>query len=221
MTRAISVPTQQQRYSVDPGTASPSITPPRTIDLPTRISALEITERAGHLVSSVNRLNNDVRENHVDALTHEWRILTSQRAVASVRDLLELLADQGFAWRDIARMIGVSVPALQKWRKGEKASGENRHRIASLVAAQDLIASKGRIQEIESWFEMPIAEGIPITPIDLWAAGETFLVLEYASGHLDPEEALTRFDPSWRTAHESQFETFRAEDGQMSVRSKG
>lgn len=212
---------QQQTYTVDSGTATPGFTLPTTIDMPTRISALEHTERTGNLVTKVTRLNNDVRETHVEALTHEWRLLTSQRAVGRVQDLLQVLADQGFAWRDIARMLGVSVPAIQKWRKGEKSSGENRHRIASLVAAQDLIASKGRIQEIESWFEMPIAEGIPVTPIDLWAAGETFLVLEYASGHLDPEEALTRFDPSWRTAYESPFETFRGEDGHMSIRSKG
>ncbi|MBT2551265.1 helix-turn-helix domain-containing protein [Arthrobacter sp. ISL-65] len=220
MTNTISAAMQQQTYSVDSGTATPSFTLP-TIDMPTRISALEHTERTGNLVTKVTRLNNDVRETHVEALTHEWRVLTSQRAVGRVQDLLQVLADQGFAWRDIARMLGVSVPAIQKWRKGEKASGENRHRIASLVAAQDLIASKGRIQEIESWFEMPVTEGIPVTPIDLWASGETFLVLEYASGHLDPEEALTRFDPSWRTTYESPFETFRGEDGQMSIRSKG
>jgi hypothetical protein len=221
MTRVSSAPMQQQQtYSVDPGTATPSVALP-PIDIPTRMSALKITEQARHLVTRVTTLNNDVRESHVEALTHEWLILTSQRAVLGVRELLELLADQGFAWRDISRMIGVSVPAIQKWRKGEKASGENRHRLASLVAAQDLIASQGRIQEIESWFEMPIAEGTPLTPIDLWAAGETFLVLEYASGHLNPDEALTRFDPSWRTTYESQFETFRGEDGQMSIRSKG
>lgn len=219
MNGIISTP-RPQSYSVDPGTATPSVARP-IIDTPTRMSALRNTEQARHLVTEVSTLSNDVRENHAEALIHEWLILTSHRAVSSARDLLELLADQGFAWRDIARMLGVSVPAIQKWRKGEKASGENRHRLARLAAAQDLIASQNRIQDIESWFEMPIVEGIPITPIDMWAAGETFLVLEYASGYLDPDEALTRFDPSWRTAYESPFESFRGEDGQMSLRLKG
>lgn len=210
----------KQTYAVDAGTATTSVALPK-IDMPTRISALKTSEQARHLVTKVTTLNNDVRENHVEALTQEWLILTSQRAVLSARELLELLADQGFAWRDIARMIGVSVPAIQKWRKGEKTSGENRHRLASLVAAQDLIASQGRIQEIESWFEMPMVEGIPVTPIDMWAAGETFVVLEYASGHLNPDEALTRLDPSWRNTYDSAFETFRGEDGSMSIRAKG
>ncbi len=220
MTSVMSAPTQQQTYPVDSGTAAPGVTTP-PIDAPTRMSALKITERTGHLVTTVTRLNNDVRETHVGALNNEWLILTSNRAVSGAKDLLELLADQGFAWRDIARMIGVSVPAIQKWRRGEKSSGENRHKLAMLVAAQDLIASQGRIQEIESWFEMPMAEGFPVTPIDLWAAGESFLVLEYASGHLNPDEALTRFDPLWQTTYSSQFETFRGEDGQLSLRSKG
>ncbi|WP_345453890.1 helix-turn-helix transcriptional regulator [Arthrobacter gyeryongensis] len=157
----------------------------------------------------------------MEAMGLEWRIRTQNRSTLSVKDLLELLADAGFAWRDLARMLGVSVPAIQKWRKGEKSSGENRLKLAGLIAAIDLIASQFHIQDIESWFEMPIVEGVPVTPIDLWAANQAFLVLEFASGHLNPEEALNRFDPSWRETYDSQFETFRAQDGQMSIRPKG
>ena len=219
MTTTIPVPSRQT-YTVDPGSTTSSVALP-LIDAPTRISALKNTEQASHLVARTTTLSNDVRENHLKALVLEWRILATNRATASVKELLDLLADQGFAWRDIARMLGVSVPAVQKWRRGEKASGDNRSRLASLVAAQDLIASKYHVQEIESWFETPLIDDVPVTPIDLWAAGETFLVLEYASGHLNPEDALTRFDPSWRANYESQFETFRAEDGDLSIRSKG
>lgn len=32
--------------------------------------------------------------------------------------MLSDLAELGFAWRDIARLVKVSVPAVQKWRKG-------------------------------------------------------------------------------------------------------
>ncbi|MCU6479895.1 hypothetical protein [Arthrobacter sp. A2-55] len=219
MTMTNLAPTRQT-YGVDPGSTASSVALP-LIDAPTRFTALRNTERAGVLVSRTTTLSNDVRANYIDALVHEWRILTTNRAATSVKELLELLAEQGFAWRDIARMIGVSVPAVQKWRRGEKASGDNRSRLASLVAAQDLIASKYDIQEIESWFETPLIGDVPVTPIDLWAAGEAFLVLEYASGQLTSEDALTRFDASWRVNYESQFETFRAEDGNISIRSKG
>ncbi|WP_461169889.1 hypothetical protein [Arthrobacter sp. Z1-15] len=84
----------------------------------------------------------------------------------------------------------------------------------------DLIASQFQIKEIESWLEMPLVDGIPVTPIDLWAH-HAFLVLEFASGHLHPEAALDRFDPSWRETYHSDFETFRNEDGDMSIRMKG
>ncbi len=117
-------------------------------------------------------------------------------------------------------MIGVSVPAVQKWRKGERVSGENRRKLASLVAAQDLIASQFKVQDIESWFEMPILDGAPITPIDLWAANQSFVVLEYASGRLEPEAALNSFDPTWRDAYDTAFETVRGEDGHLSIRMK-
>lgn len=55
--------------------------------------------------------------------------------------MLSDLAELGFAWRDIARLVKVSVPAVQKWRKGEKASGESHSRVASLLAACDLITT--------------------------------------------------------------------------------
>ncbi|WP_441405875.1 helix-turn-helix domain-containing protein [Arthrobacter sp. YAF17] len=179
------------------------------------------TQTASSLVSRVTTLTNDVRTTHIEALGLEWRIRTQTRSALSVKDLLELLADAGFAWRDLARMIGVSVPAIQKWRKGERSSGENRLKLAGLIAAMDLIASQFHIQDIGSWFEMPIIDGAPVTPIDLWSANQAVLVLEFASGHLNPEEVLDRFDPSWRETYESQFETFRGQDGQLSIRLKG
>lgn len=209
----------QQSLDIDLGTAAPLVRP--KVDMPTRMMALENTARADLLVTQVTTLTSDVLETHAQALTQEWSVLTSHRATYSVRSLLDLLADQGFAWRDIARMIGVSVPALQKWRKGVNASGENRFRLASLVAAQDLISSQGRIEEIVSWFETPIMDAVPVTPIDLWANGQPLLVLQYAARRLRPDDVLTRFDPSWRTTYESAFETFRGEDGQMSIRLKG
>lgn len=205
---------------LDPGTATSSAAT-SLVSAPTPIAALRHTQTASSLVSRVTTLNEDVRTTHVEALATEWRIRTRNRSAAGVRELLGLLADQGFAWRDLARMIGVSVPAIQKWRRGEKASGENRLKLAGLVAAIDLIAAQFQIQDIESWFEMPILEGAPVTPIDLWSGNQAFLVLEFASGHLDPETALGRFDPSWRETYESQFETVRGQDGYLSIRLKG
>ncbi|WP_271403832.1 hypothetical protein [Kocuria palustris] len=135
--------------------------------------------------------------------------------------MLAELADLGFAWRDIARMVGVSVPAVQKWRRGEKASGDSRSRLASLLAACDLIAGRYLIDEIASWFEVPLSSSAPVTPIVLYSANRADLVFEFASGHVDPEALLSEFDPDWRERHRSDFEVFEAGDGNRSIRMKG
>jgi hypothetical protein len=210
--------TEMVVQSSQTGTTPTSVIMP-SMGVPTRILAYENSEKARNLITRAAVLKEDVQENHVQALNMEWNVLTTHRVRSNALDLLGLLADQGFAWRDIARMIGVSVPAVQKWRRGEKIMGENRFKLARLVAAQDLIASQNHIQDIESWFETPIP-GAPITPIDMWAAKKTFLVLEYASGHLSSEEALTQFDPDWRSTYDSPFETFLGEDGFRSIRAK-
>ncbi len=153
-------------------------------------------------------------------LREEWRKTTAERGRASVSSMLVDLADLGFAWRDIARMVGVSVPAVQKWRKGEKASGASRNRIASLLAACDLITKHYLVDDIASWFEMPLSTSAPITPIVLFSANRPELVFEFASGHVDPEDLLTEFDPEWRERYRSDFEVFEASDGNRSIRLK-
>jgi len=135
--------------------------------------------------------------------------------------MLNELADLGFAWRDLARLVGVSVPAIQKWRRGQGATGENRRKVASLLAACDMISQSHGIQEIASWTEMPLRDGVSVTPMDLWAGERIDLVFDFASGHVDAEEILTAFDPDWRERYRSEFEVFEAGDGQLSIRMKG
>jgi hypothetical protein len=104
--------------------------------------------------------------------------------------------------------------------EGERATGESRLKVASLLAACDLIAEHYDVREIASWFEMPLVADVPVTPIDLYATEQPQLVFEYASGHDDPEQVLTSFDPEWRARYRSDFEVFRAGDGELSIRPK-
>jgi hypothetical protein len=101
-------------------------------------------------------------------------------------------------------------------------SGEHRGRLAELLAACKMLTEDHNcIPEIASWFETPILQGIPVTPMDLWVSGEAELVFEYGLGHVnDPEQLLTRWDPEWRERYRSDFEVFRADDGQLSIRLK-
>ncbi|MGH3545735.1 MAG: hypoxia/intracellular survival transcriptional regulator MosR [Mycobacteriales bacterium] len=198
------------------GTDVAAVYPPLA---PTQTAAA-LTNRSGALRQHVKLLGQDIEETHQDSYMVEWRVLTNRRAATSAMGLLNELADLGFAWRDLARLTGVSVPAIQKWRKGDGASGPNRRKLASFLAACDLIAQHYHIDEIASWFEMPLLDDAPITPIELWASGDQQLVFEHASGHADPDATLSTFDPQWRERYQTVFETFQDDDGKLGLRMK-
>ncbi|MFJ9377705.1 hypothetical protein [Streptomyces sp. NPDC101455] len=157
---------------------------------------------------------------HRDHLFNEWQSRAAELGKSAPAVLLGRLSDLGFAWRDVARMLGVSVAALQKWRRGEKMTGTNRLRLASLLAACDLIVSHYAVDEIASWFEMPLTTECPITPIDLYADEQPKLLFDYASGHGHPEQVLSEFVPDWRERYRSDFEVYEAMDGELAIRPK-
>lgn len=194
---------------------------PAKVPAGTPISALTHTANARDLVTRVDDLNTDIRKTHSEALVNELSVRIQQRAKTSPHSLLETLGGMGFSWRAVAQLVNVSVPALQKWRKGEGVSGENRLKIATLLAGIDVIASQLKVQEIDSWFETPLVNGVPVTPISIWSSGEYVLVLRYASEELSAEAALDAHDPAWRTKWETNFEAGKASDGHVSLSMKG
>lgn len=191
---------------------------PISVDVQT--AAQNLTEDIGSNRAAIGILNEDVGIQHRSSHIIEWQIGSANRAKQGVQETLEQLADLGFAWRDLAKMIGVSVPALQKWRRGQKTSGENRLRAAAVLAACDLVAKHYLIEQVASWFEVPLVANVPVTPIVLYAENRPDLVFEFASAQKDPEELLTEFDVGWRLRYRSNFEVFEAEDGNLSLRSK-
>lgn len=203
----------------DLGTAGTGITlPPKPTT--TWSTALLLTEDAHDLRNRVRNLGVDVGQTHQKTYQHEWQVLTQQRALSSAVTMLNDLADLGFSWRDIARMVGVSVAAIQKWRKGEKVAGPNRHKLASLLAACDFIMAHFHAEDVGQWFETPIIDGAPVTPIDIWSEGNYLLVFEYATQHITPEQAMNEFQPEWRERFRSNWEVFEADDGNLSIRAK-
>jgi transcriptional regulator with XRE-family HTH domain len=204
---------------LDAGTVGNEIVPPDQVSA-TRTAAKLLTEDIGFSREQARVLNQKYGDLHQRSHFVEWRAMTADRGKASITEMLAELADLGFAWRDIARLVGVTVAAVQKWRRGEGATGESRRRVASLLAACDLIAEHYEVREIASWFEMPLVGEAPVTPIDLYVEERVDLVFDYASGHADPEQILSDFDPRWRERYRSDFEVFRAADGQLSIRPK-
>lgn len=186
----------------------------------TSTSAAKLTENVGFVRSKARDLSDRVTDLHQESHFAEWDNRTAERGKSSPADMLSTLGDLGFAWRDVGRLLGVSVAAIQKWRRGAGVSGESRSRLASLLAACDLIIDHYEVSEIASWFEMPLLRDVPVTPLDLYAKGQHKLVFEYGSGHLEPEQVLTEFDPDWRERYRSDFEVYRANDGELSIRPK-
>lgn len=202
-----------------PGTAAGTdIQPPPP--LPETRTVAVLTEGIGIVRMQVRTLQETTDELHQRSHYSEWNTRTNVWGRSGMRGMLDELADLGFAWRDLARLVGVSVPAIQKWRRGEGTTGEHRQEVASLLAACDLVAVHYGIQEVASWFEMPLQIGVPVSPIDLWAARRPDLVFDFASGHADSEQILTAWDPDWPQRYRSDFEVFRAGDEQLSIRPK-
>lgn len=180
----------------------------------------DLAEAAGSLRSEAKFVHQDTAALHREIQFRSWQQRTNARGKLAPGALLDELSELGFSWRDVARMLRVSVPAVQKWRRAGGVSGENRRRLASLLALCDEITERYLIQEVASWFEMPLTAQVPLTPIDLFADSRPDLVLEHASEHGDVEDVLTAYDPGWRERYRSDFEVYLEADGAMSIRPK-
>ena len=139
----------------------------------------------------------------------------------SVPALLRVLQmERGMAWVDVARMIGVSVPALRKWRKETgDATAENHTKLSTLVAFLNTL-EEIHVPHPAAWFSLPILKDYSVTPSDLYCEGGFALVplLDFAAGNINAPHLLDEVDSQWRRKYHSEFEAYEAEDGQMSLR---
>lgn len=158
------------------------------------------------------------QSDHHESLKQGLRLLTGQKSRRSVPELLEELAvDRGMAWVDIARMVGVSVSAVRKWRGGGDANPESRQHLANLAAMLDTLENFS-INDPASWMEMPLQlpPGYVVRPLDLYAEGHLSALLDIAALRRTEEDALTDIDPHWRD-NRSDFEVYDAPDGHKAI----
>jgi len=206
-----------------PDVLEPGPTPTQTSAVTTTDKVRQRSEWSGVIRTLATAVSEAAADMHQGDYMVEHRVRTSELAGAGGQVLLNELADLGFAWRDIAKTIGVSVPAIQKWRRGDGLTGENARKLASLVAGCEIIQKFNPvITDVAMWFEVPIVDEAPLTPIDLWATGNQQLVFEHGrvdvSSKVDPYDTMDSFDPKWRETYRSDFETFQAGDGGLSIR---
>lgn len=201
--------------------AAPTVPETGSPSLSELVSDVGVLRTRARLISyDLDETSHDVAQLHRDV--REERLVEETRSVAkrSAESLLDDLSERGFSWRDIARMVRVSVPAVKKWRRGEAISGENRYRLAAVCALCEILDEELLIDDLATWFEIPIDDASAVTPIDLVVAGRLDLVQEHAHENVAPSELLDEYDPTWRERRASDFEVVRADDGMMSIRSK-
>lgn len=189
----------------------------RTID--------DLVEHAGHLRNVTRLLSDDIaatsyeiEQLHHQAFEAQLDSMARNAAKRPAREMLEALARRGFAWRDVARMIGVSVPALRRWRQDEPPTGAHLLAIARLLSFTEILRTDHLIADVAAWMEIPLVPGAPLTGIDLACERRFIDLFDLAAGHESAESVLNRWRPSWSATVDSQFEVFTASDGELGLR---
>lgn len=182
----------------------------RTID--------ELVVQAGHLRNVTRVIGDEVEQVHHQAFDVQLNTRAREAAKRPAVELLEQLAAQGFAWRDIARLVRVSVPAVRRWRQEESPTGEHLGRIARLVAFVDMLRGDHLVVDPVGWLEVPLVLGIPVTAVDLLVDERYEDVFDLAALHRTAEEILDIRQPDWRDRYRSDFEVFQAADGEPGIR---
>lgn len=164
----------------------------------------------------------EVRERQGEAREQYLADSTREKAAKSVAALLEELAgDRGMSWSDIADVLGVSISAIRKWRKGGDASPGSRLKLAQFAALLDVLEEKAPISDPAGWMELdlPLAAGFFIRPLDLYLEGHVDALMDLAERRLEAHQVLDQVRPNWRDSR-SEFEVFRDTDGKRSIRQR-
>jgi hypothetical protein len=198
---------------VDQGQPTAASTVPTWDTRQARVRLANLRDRAHLLVSDVAKENHRVQG--LDLL-----VSAEAKARRGVPALLEELAvNRGMSWSAIARLVGVTVGAVRKWRHDGATTGAHRRALARLTAFLDVLEHFA-IDDPFGWLEMPLVDGYTVTGLDIYQARHENALLDYASHRIDVAELLTQYDPNWRVSYRTDFEVFEAGDGQLAIRNR-
>lgn len=176
--------------------------------------------RVDYLRSDVDSLGGQVHEMHGESRELDLTQRTFEKGKKSVATLLATLTtERGMGWSDIAEVVGVSISAIRKWRRGGDSSPESRTSLARIAALLDMLEEKGLVQDPAGWMEMdlPLGPGYFIRPLDLYLDGHATALIELAEQRRSVTQVLDEVRPDWRSSR-SAFDVFTDTDGERSIR---
>lgn len=190
----------------------------KAVPTQTRTELTELRQDYASLRDVARLLHRDTADSHQRVRRADIDQRAAEHGRRPLTEVLVGIFQYGFSWREIARALDVSVPALRKWRQGEPATVQNRTRAGRLLAVCEYLTHNVPvIDDVASWFELPLVPDPALTPLDLYADGREDLVLDYGE-QLEPNPAavLDRYDPNWRDRR-SDFEVIVADDGRPTI----
>jgi hypothetical protein len=135
----------------------------------------------------------------------EWHELTLRNLLTRKTDdksrlghralLQELTEEDGLGWTEIARLVGVSVPALRKWRLGGDISPTRLGAVARLAAFLEIVASEA-VHDPAAWLHIPLHRDHPYkscSKADIYAAGGAQDLLAFAKDYIRLDDLLARW----------------------------
>lgn len=159
----------------------------------------------------------EVRSHRISQVTTLSQ-MTNRKAQDGSEALLEELAvDRGLGWTDVARLCGVSISAVRKWRSGGALAPERLRSLSKLAAFLDLLEDVGPIGDPVGWLMMPLVEQHTITAAEIYRSGLDQDILEHAQGQLSVEELLDRWSSSWRKDTRSDWMVVDRPDGERVI----
>lgn len=188
--------------------------------LPASSETRALSLHADYLRTEVDMLGGEVQEMHEEIRERDLADRSFEKSKKSVSGLLEELAvSRGMGWSDIAEIVGVSVSAVRKWRKGGVASPQSRSKLARIAALFDVLEEKGLVEDPAAWMEMDFSlePGYFIRPLDLYLEGHVTELIELADHRQTITQVLDRIRPNWRQSR-SDFEVYVDATGERAIR---
>jgi hypothetical protein len=141
----------------------------------------------------------DARRDQLKWLEHRLQEEYTRLSQRPAQELLQVLGTQhAFAWVDIARMIGVSVPAIRKWRHHGGVTPDNAAKLAELAAFATVLEEITPGIRAAAWMSTPLVPGFTVAPADLYSRNRAASLLDIGHGAYPVAKALDDLEPGWR-----------------------